>query len=158
MSVYVFFKPELIQLEESIRQSIYNTMLDRSYYEIQIGDCKLRISISRGELTMHIDRKNQLPPAAWDVVDHVSLRDTVSDVAMVSQMASGEYARDNGATAIVQLARINWEHTFPVADIEVIAPTWDAAIDLHREILFGCKPDQPYVKPAKPDDRASGVS
>lgn len=147
MSIFVFFKIEMIRalLANDLAKQKLGEL---TYRTINVGGVNLTLHFDKGGCSAKIERKNQLTPEAWEMVDYVSIRDEVSDPAMIKQMASGEYYPE-GAKATVRLGMVGEEPSYPTADIEVIGRTWEAAYDLHRAILFGRKPDKPYVQQPK---------
>lgn len=146
MSTYVFF--DAAKLGSDVRQALAAGDA-KTHHSLDIGGRRTFVQTRDGEVFVQIDRKNQLTDKAWTAVNRVSIRENVTDLAMVNQMASGEYGPDeSGTTATVQLWTSGEDYTSIVgAEIEIIAPTWEAATDFHRSILFGKLPDRPYVRP-----------
>ncbi len=112
------------------------------------------VYINDGAITKDIEQKGEIPLPAWELVESVSLRDKVSDPAMTENMRSGEYELPDGTTGTVRLRTIAAGNvTIVEADISLQSPTWEGVTALHRDILFGRKPERPYAPepPAESD-------
>lgn len=117
---------------------------------ITVSGTTRTVVVENGEIYKAIQREDQLPTWIWNMVDYVSVRDQVSDPAMVNQMVSGEYERPDGTKATVRIGyEGQGEGAYLCATIEITSPTWMSAMILHRAILFGQLPDMSYAPAAK---------
>lgn len=154
MRVFVYFSPEaLTQVGVTDLESALKSERDSEFIFTDDRGFKTRMTVADGQVFVrNVEDECALSRHTWAMVTHVSLWDDVSDPAMLDRMKSGEhrfqYDDDTCSTRASVLIGMNTacDNAFLEAQIKITAPTWKSAMNMHRRILFGRRPDDPYAK------------